>query len=104
MEKELNELKKNDTKKLVDYNDIIVIHFISGDGNINHAIKCLKTEKFIDIVDRLYKIYDEYKRKNNIFLVNGSKIDIFQTIEQIKIKDGEKIQLQIFNESSINFE
>ena len=83
-------------KKYVDYYDIIFILFISGDVRINQAIKCLKTEIFARVEEKLYNIYDEYRESNNIFLYRGRPILRFKTIEENKIKNGDKIQLQKF--------
>ena len=53
-EKEINELKlklynKSGIKKYVDFNNIIVVHFISSDQKINCGIKCLKTDTFAEV-------------------------------------------------------
>ena len=49
-DKEINDLKNKisigNIKQYVDYNDIMVVNFISGDGKINHGIKCLPKETF----------------------------------------------------------
>ena len=99
-EKEINDLKKEllnkgNIKQYVDYNNIIVVHFISGDGQVNQGIKCLKTDTFAEVEEKLYKIYNEYRETNNIFLSGGSVVLRFKTIDENKIKDGDKIQLQV---------
>ena len=99
-ENELNELKNNvinkdNLKKYVDFNNIIVINFISGDGIINNVgIKCLKTDTFAEVEERLYQIFGEFRESNNTFLTGGKIVLRFKTIEQNNIKDGEKILLQ----------
>ena len=99
-QKEIDYINKIDKlKQGVD--NVIVIHFISGDGYINQAIKCFKKEKFSEAVDRLYELYVEYKDKENVFLYDGKVMDKYKTIEQNQIKDGEKIQLQNFDSSII---
>ena len=100
-EKELDNLKNNfinqgNKKKYVDFNNIIVINFMSGDGKINHGIKCLKTDTFAKVEEKLYQIYEEYRESNNIFLASGRVVLRFKTIEQNNIRDGEKVQLQNF--------
>lgn len=90
-------LKLEDMKSFVDFNDIMVINFISGDGNINQGIKCLKTDTFAQVEEQLYKIYDNYRESNNSFLFGGKTVLRFKTIEENKIKDGEKIMMQIFD-------
>ena len=103
-EKELNDIKNNiindnNMKKYVDYNKIIVINFMSSDSKINYGIKCLKTDTFAEVEEKLYKIYSEYRETNNTFLSNGKEIKRFKTIEQNNIKDGDKVQLQILSDS-----
>ena len=98
-QKELNDLIKkisNDgnLKKYVDYNNIMVVNFISGDGRINHGIKCLKTDTFAEVEEKLYQIYDEFRETNNIFLANGNIVKRFKKMSENNIKNGDKIQLQ----------
>ena len=98
-EKEINELKNkllalDKNNKSVNYNDIMVINFISGDGTINEGIKCLKTETFAEVEEKLYQKYDEYREKNNIFLAGGQVVLRFKKIYENNIKDGDKVQLQ----------
>ena len=75
----------------------MVVHFISGDGEINQGINCLPTEIFAEVEEKLYKIYNEYRETNNIFLANGNVIKRFKTMSENKIKNGDKIQLQDLN-------
>ena len=97
--KELDDLKKNKSKDgYVNYKNIMVVHFNSGDGKIDHGIKCLPTETFAEVEEKLYKIYDEYRETNNMFLAKGNIIKRFKKISENNIKDGDKIQLQNFNE------
>ena len=97
-DKELNNIKMNKSKDgYVNYNNIMVVHFISGDGKINHGIKCLPTETFAEVEEKLYKIYDEYRETNNMFLAKGNIIKRFKKMSENNLKDGDKIQLQNFN-------
>ena len=81
-------------KKYVDYNKIMVVHFISGDGRINQGIKCLKTDTFAEVEEKLYQIYDEFRETNNIFLAKGNIVKRFKKMSENNIKNGDKIQLQ----------
>ena len=97
-QKELNDLIKkisNDgnLKKYVDYNNIMVVNFISGDGRINHGIKCLATDTFAEVEEKLYQIYNEYRETNNIFLAKGNIVKRFKKMSENNIKNGDKIQL-----------
>ena len=88
-------LEVDDMKNFVDYNNIMVINFVSGDGIINQGIKCLKTETFAEVEEKLYKLYEKYRSTNNIFLHGGNTILRFKTIEENNIRDNDKVQLQL---------
>ena len=75
------------------YDDILSIHFISLDQNINCAIKCLKTDTFAEVEEKLYQKYGEYRETNNNFTANGRIILRFKSISDNHIKDGDKVQL-----------
>ena len=93
---EINDLKsqlKNNKKTPVNFEDIIYVHFISADQKINCPIKCLKTDTFAEVEEKLYQKYDEYRETNNNFLANGGIIYRFKKIFENNIEDGDKIQL-----------
>ena len=100
-EKKINDLKTqiNNTvniKKSVtafNFDDIIVVHFISMDQKINCALKCLKTDTFAEVEEKLYQKYDEFRETNNNFISNGKMILRFKKISDNNIHDGDKIQL-----------
>ena len=101
-EKEINELKlklynKSGIKKYVDFNNIIVVHFISSDQKINCGIKCLKTDTFAEVEEQLYRVYEEYSETNYHFISKGKQILRFKTISENNIHDKDKIQLVQFN-------
>ena len=98
-DKELNDLKMNKSKDgYVNYKNIMVVHFMSGDGEINQGINCLPTETFAEVEEKLYKIYNEYREAyNNTFLANGIVVKRFKTMSENNIKNGDKIQLQNLN-------
>ena len=92
----INDLKnqlKNKEIKTVNYDDILSIHFISLDQNINFAIKCLATDIFAEVEEKLYQKYGEYRETNNNFTANGRIILRFKNINDNHIKDGDTIQL-----------
>lgn len=97
-DKEINDLKdklqkSGKDKKFVDFDNIIVIDFISSDQNINCGIKCLKTDTFAEVEEKLYQRYEKFRETNNNFLANGKLILRFKKIFENGIKDGDKIQL-----------
>ena len=97
--KEINDLKiklaKYEKSVYVNFNDIMVVNFQSGDGQVKHGIQCLKTETFAEVEEKLYKMFDEYRNTNNIFLVKGNIVLRFKTISENKIQNGDVIQLQV---------
>ena len=100
---EINNLKLQLNNKnkdgYVNRNNIMVVHFLSGDGKINQGIKCLPTDIFAQVEEKLYQIYDEYRDNyNNTFLARGNVIKRFKTMSENNIKNGDKIQLQDLNE------
>ena len=86
-----NPLNKNQIIEI--FNNIIVIQFISADLTVNRGIKCLPSDKFAEVEERLYQIYPDLRKTNNHFITNGNQILRFQTIEENKIKDGQVVQL-----------
>mgnify|MGYP002627217902 CR=1 FL=1 len=97
-DKEIADLKnkiKNSggAPNLVDFNNIIVVDFISLDQNINCGIKCLKTDTFAEVEEKLYQRYEKYRDSNNNFFANGNLVLRFKKIYENGIKDGDKIQL-----------
>ena len=87
-----NQLKKKEHKN-VDFDDILFVHFISMDQNINYPIKCLKTDTFAEVEEKLYQKYGEYRETNNNFTANGRIVLRFKSISDNHIKDGDKVQL-----------
>jgi len=80
-------------KKSFNNNDIISVHFISSDQNINCPIKCLKTDTFAEVEEKLYQKYQEYRETNNKFVLKGITIMRFKKIIENNIIDGDKIEL-----------
>ena len=73
--------------------DILFAHFISSDQNINCPIKCLKTDTFAEVEEKLYQKYQEFRETNNKFISNGKIVMRFKTITENNINDGDKIEL-----------
>ena len=79
--------------KMVDYNKIRCVTFVSNDLQVICGLKCLITDTFAEVEEKLYKIYPEYRETNNIFQVNGKQILRFKTIEENNIQEGQGVQL-----------
>ena len=91
-----NQLKNDeiDEKKSVDADDIIVNNFISSDQSLNCALKCLKTDIFAKVEEKLYYKYEEYRETNNNFFVNEKLVLRFKKLCENDIKDGDNIRLE----------
>ena len=97
-ENEINQLKlkiKNNNKKinLVNLDDIMVVNFQSNNPPINQGIKCLETDTFAEVEEKLYKIYDEFRNTNNMFTIKGRTILRFKNLKENNIRDGDKVLL-----------
>ena len=89
---QLSNIKMN-SKKLVEFDNIMVVNFISSDQKINCGIKCLSSNTFAEVEEQLYQQYEEFRERNNNFIANGKMILRFKTILENGIKDQNKIQL-----------
>ena len=97
-DKEINELKlklkdSGNKNKLINNDDLIFVHFISINEKIDYGIKCLKTDTFAEVEEKLYKKYEEYRETNNNFCSKGKMILRFKKISENNIQDGGKIYL-----------
>ena len=91
---ELQKEKNKTNKKMIDYNDIIAINFISTDQKINKfPISCVKTDRFAEIEEKLYQEFEEFRETNNTFIVNGTTVLRFKKMSENNIKNGDTIQL-----------
>ena len=96
---EIKELKQridnlvNNTTQLVDFNKIRVVQFISMDHTIICGIKCLLTDTFAEVEEKLYKIYPQYRETNNVFQIDGRNILRFKTIAENNIQEGHGVQI-----------
>ena len=73
--------------------DIISVHFISPDQNINCPIKCLKNDTFAEVEEKLYQKCQKYRETNNKFISKGKIVMRFKKIIENNINDGDKIEL-----------
>ena len=94
----INDLKNNIKNNIIEKHkvnleDIMVINFVSQDSTVNRGIKCLPTDIFAEVEEKLYKIFDELRNTNNMFIVNARPILRFKKLVENNIKDGDVIQL-----------
>jgi len=95
----LEDLQK--TEKLLDLTDneigAITLYFLSSDQSINYAILCKNTDKFNFIVNKMLEKEPSLLEKGFYFLCNGTKINEYKNIKDNKLKNGDKIIIQLFD-------
>ena len=86
----------NNKPKMVDFNQIRVVQFVSNDHSLICGINCLLSDTFAEVEEKLYKIYPEYRETNNSFQVDGRNILRFKTIAENNIQTGHFVQITRF--------
>ena len=92
---EINNLKNKIQKEEPKFNlaDIIIVYFRPNDASFYEGIKCLSTDTFADVEEKLYKKRNELRDTNNTFIFNAKPVLRFKTLEENHIKDGDIINL-----------
>ena len=62
-------------------------------ASVNIGIKCLATDVFAEVEEKLCKRFDNLRNTNNMFTVNARPILRFKKMFENQIKDGDIIQL-----------
>ena len=93
-DKEINDLKNNikDEPKY-NFNDVMVIYFRPTDYSFHQGIKCLASDTFAEVEEKLYKKFDDLRNTNNMFTVRALPILRFKKLSENNIHDGDEIQL-----------
>ena len=90
--KQLDDNTSSDLANIKPGERIIVVHFKSMDQKVDYPISCKNTDIFVRIEEKLYKEFPEYKEySKTFFTVNGTPIKRFKSMEDNKIKEGDKI-------------
>ena len=92
---DLNEKIKNNQKDKQKYylEDLMVIYFRPTDYSFHQGIKCLASDTFAEVEEKLYKSFDELRNTNNMFTVRAMPILRFKKLSENNIQDGDEIQL-----------
>lgn len=77
----------------VNNKNIIAINFISSDFPVNCEIKCLPSDTFVEVEEKLYKKYENLRETNNMFTANSKTVLRFKKICENNIQDGDVLQL-----------
>ena len=98
-EKDIYTLQSKIPIQLKDGEKLMSVIFISTDEFIHYPIICKNNQIFNVLENLLYEKYPEYKESENLFFVNGRKINKLKTIEENNIKNGNII---VMNEIGFN--
>ncbi len=82
------------TKEKFDMDEIMIVYFQTQDQEINHVgIKCLPSDTFAEVEEKIYKKFDNYRNTNNTPICNGRIVLRFKTLSENNIKDENVVQL-----------
>ena len=89
-----SQLQKNNKNKIY-VDDMMVVNFMSVDQSINTGIACTAENTLAEVEEKLYQMYNEYRNTNNILMHKGNIALRFKKIKENKIKNGDKIIIDI---------
>jgi len=90
--KSQNNNEKN--KQILNMDEIMIVYFQTQDQEINHvAIRCLPSDTFAEVEEKIYKKFDNYRNTNNTPICNGRIVLRFKTLSENNIKDENVVQL-----------
>lgn len=76
-----NNIQIRNDNNLPDGEKLVAVKFISVDQNINFTVICSNSTPFYVVEGELYKKYPEYKKGDNYFMFNGTKINRWETLD-----------------------
>ena len=76
---------------------IISVIFTSINQKINRSIICKDTDIFNNVVNSLYNKNPEYRKIRSYFTCKGETIQEYQTLQELKINDGDVILMNQFD-------
>ena len=86
--KSQNNNEKN--KQLFD----MILYFQSQDQEINNfPIRCLSSDTFAEVEEKLYKKFENFRNTNNTPICNGTAVLRFKKLCENNIKDENVVQL-----------
>ena len=82
------------TKEKFDMDEIMIVYFQSQDQEINHvAIRCLQSDTFAEVEEKLYKKFENFRNTNNTPICNGRTVLRFKKLSENNIKDENVVTL-----------
>lgn len=95
-DKEIETLKQSLSRfpfQLSKNEQLMSVIFQSNNQEIHNSIICKNTDHFTTIVNLLYDKFPKYRKIECFFLFNGKKINEYNTLKELNIKDGDVIML-----------
>ena len=89
----LNERISRFPFELSENEQLMSVIFISTDQNIHYSIICKNTDQFTKVETKLYKEFPRYEDIENVFVVNGRKINKYKSLKDNNVKNNDIIQL-----------
>ena len=96
----LDELRKKDKiisnypVQLLEGEKLLSVLFVSMDQKLHYSVICKNTDIFNTIENKLYQSFPEYTKTENIFYVDGNKVDEGKNLDFNNIKNNDIILLQ----------
>ena len=86
------------------HKELMSVIFISTDSSILHSIICKNTDQFTKIETQLYKEFPDYGDLENLFFINGNKINNikYEDINNFPNKEAKKILEKYANNNLLN--
>ena len=72
----------------------ISMMIVSNEEDIYCSFICKSTDKFKEVEKQLYEVYPEYSKRQNLFFINGIKIDKNKSLEENGIKNNSLITIK----------
>ena len=80
---------------------IISLFFTSINQDIiSFSISCKNTDTIAKVEEKIYDKYPQYKDCNTYLTVNGNIIKRFKTLEENRIKDGNFIIINVYDDEN----
>ena len=92
---ELNEKLKRYPFSLEEGEKIMTIVFTSVNQKINYSMICKNTDTINKLEEKLYEEYPKLSETNYYFICNGTMLNKFEKLEELKIKSGDIIVLNL---------
>ena len=97
------ELLKEETKMDVvisakNNEDLITIKFQSGDQNINCFALCNEKDIFNSVFNKVFEKKPEFRNQKSYFICNANRVNVYKSLWENNIKDGDRIILYEINE------